>query len=62
MPATRTDFWQVKFEQNKARDKRVRRELRRLGWDVLTVWECQTKPARREWLIDRLIRFLEDDA
>jgi DNA mismatch endonuclease (patch repair protein) len=45
-PKSRLEFWSRKFEENKARDRRARRALRRQGWRVLTVWECQTeKPA-----------------
>ena len=55
-PATRKRFWLEKFEQNRARDRRNNRTLRRQGWDVLMVWECQTR--RPEWLRTRLREFL----
>ena len=55
-PATRKRFWFEKFEQNRARDRRNNRTLRRQGWDVLVVWECQTR--RPEWLKTRLREFL----
>jgi len=58
-PATRRAFWLSKFEKNVARDERVKRELRALGWRVLTVWECQTKPSKLQALERRLGRFLE---
>lgn len=48
IPRTNTDFWRRKIERNKRRDERVREELRRMGWGVLTIWECQLKPAVRE--------------
>ena len=38
-PATRRKFWLKKFADNKARDRRVNRELRRLGWRVIRIWE-----------------------
>lgn len=41
MPKSRVAFWRRKIETNRARDARVRRRLRRLGWKVVTVWECQ---------------------
>jgi len=44
-PATRAEFWRVKLEGNRARDARARRALRRRGWQVLVVWECQTRDA-----------------
>ena len=55
-PKSRTDFWLPKFERNRSKDKRNTRELRRLGWDVLTVWQCQTKLKDR--MKTRLTSFL----
>ena len=47
IPKTRTAWWRKKLEGNATRDKRQAAALRRLGWRVITVWECQTeKPAR----------------
>lgn len=42
-PKSRTAFWNSKFQNNIERDRRVRRELRRGGWSVLTIWQCQLK-------------------
>lgn len=41
LPRTRLRFWLTRFRENKARDLRVRRELQRLGWTVIEVWECE---------------------
>jgi DNA mismatch endonuclease (patch repair protein) len=51
-PKSNVDFWTEKFRQNVKRDSRNRRELRRLGWRVLVVWECEV--ARRVALTERL--------
>jgi DNA mismatch endonuclease (patch repair protein) len=40
-PKSRVAFWQEKFRSNVERDRRNARALRRLGWKVVTVWECQ---------------------
>jgi DNA mismatch endonuclease (patch repair protein) len=45
IPATNSGFWAQKFQRNQARDRRVSRALRSLGWCVLTVWECRIRPA-----------------
>ena len=45
VPKTRTSFWTQKFERNVERDAANTRLLTEQGWDVLTVWECQTKTA-----------------
>lgn len=59
-PASRVNYWQAKFERNVARDRANLRKLRREGWSVLVVWECQTKVARLQALERRLLRFLGD--
>lgn len=40
-PKTRTDFWQAKFDGTVERDRRNVDKLTRLGWHVITVWECE---------------------
>jgi DNA mismatch endonuclease (patch repair protein) len=57
-PATRVEYWNAKFARNVERDRRNLRRLRRLGWRVLVVWECQTRAAKRAALEARLARFL----
>ncbi len=40
-PKTHISFWENKFNNNIKRDKRKIKELKRLGWKVATIWECQ---------------------
>ena len=42
-PASNADYWNAKFARNVARFKEVKRELKRAGWRILTIWECQAK-------------------
>ena len=42
-PKTNTAFWRDKIARNKERDARKEAELRAGGWDVVTVWECETR-------------------
>jgi DNA mismatch endonuclease (patch repair protein) len=42
-PTSNISFWQNKLDKNIARDKRVRRELRNLGWRYLVIWQCEVK-------------------
>jgi DNA mismatch endonuclease (patch repair protein) len=42
-PATRAEFWKNKRQSNVERDKRNLKLLRKDGWRVLIVWECQIK-------------------
>lgn len=55
-PKSRLEFWGPKLEHNRTKDKRDKRALRALGWEVLTVWQCQTKS--RNQLESRLLSFL----
>jgi DNA mismatch endonuclease (patch repair protein) len=51
MPKSRKAYWTMRLNRNRRRDRRTLVALRRLGWDVLTVWQCQlsdqAKLARR---------------
>lgn len=41
-PKSNVEFWREKFSENVARDRIAVRELRRRGWQVLVIWECET--------------------
>ena len=54
-PKTNQSFWDEKFESNVARDRRKVTALRKLGWTVATIWECETEDDRRlEGLLRRI--------
>lgn len=59
IPAARRAYWVGKLRCNAVHDARNRRRLRRMGWRVLTVWECQLAPKRLTRTTQRLRRFLE---
>ena len=56
VPKRNRDFWLAKFESNRARDRRVAQRLRRMGYRVMTIWECQV--GNEEKLAARLSKFL----
>lgn len=57
MPTGNREFWQAKLEGNAARDLRHQAELKKLGWRVAVVWECETaNPVR---LLRRLARLVQ---
>jgi len=43
MPKTDTETWRKKFNANRLRDDRNREALNALGWQVVTIWECDLK-------------------
>src|SRR5262245_37583491 len=55
-PKSNIAFWSHKFRTNVVRDRRNRRRLRKLGWRVLVIWECEV--VDRPALTKRLRRAL----
>ena len=58
-PKSNVDFWKNKIKRNQERDQRVNRQLRDLGWNVITIWECQLKPKNRQFTLESLILTLD---
>lgn len=56
VPATRNDYWRPKLARNKERDAQARAALEGMGWEALTVWECEL--ADLESLATKLRGFL----
>lgn len=57
LPDTNKLFWKNKLGGNQLRDSKTQRELRKLGWSILIVWECELR--RLDRLVTRLEKFLE---
>ena len=57
-PKSRAEFWLPKFEKNIARDRLVTRTLRKAGWRVVRVWECQLSSNKAKRTIGRIERAL----
>lgn len=43
LPVANRSYWKSKIAGNQSRDLRNRTLLEELGWQVLTVWECQLR-------------------
>ena len=46
-PKTNPKFWQTKRMGNVERGRKNLRQLRKVGWKVLIVWECQVKDTKK---------------
>jgi len=57
VPATNAEFWQKKRSGNVVRDRVVRGELRKAGWTMLVIWECQVRDEPR--IAKRIQAFLQ---
>lgn len=55
VPKTRTQWWLDKINGNVARDKNAERELRKLGWKVISIWECYVKSLASDKYHEKLI-------
>lgn len=54
-----SDFWREKITRNIARDKKVTKELKELGWIVLRYWESDIKKDV-ETIVDDIQRKLRE--
>ena len=47
LPETRKDFWKQKVNGNIERYKRNKLDLKKQGWRVITIWQCERSEERR---------------
>lgn len=47
VPVIRAGFWKKKFQANMKRDRKAYSALKKSGWGVLVVWECQLRNFNR---------------
>lgn len=55
-PKSNREYWLAKIGGNRSRDKKHLSELKSMGWEVLTVWECELRD--REALTQKLTLLL----
>lgn len=58
LPKSGTDYWLEKIQQNRNRDARKEAELKDLGWEVLTIWQCDLADVDK--VEERIKAFLGD--
>lgn len=54
-PKTRQDYWKPKIERNTLNDLKNRKHLKKLGWKVLVVWECQLTKSKLDKTLSTLV-------
>lgn len=57
-PTTNGEYWKAKISRNIQRDAENYCILRQKGWEVIIVWECETKPDSRPILTQRVRQVL----
>jgi DNA mismatch endonuclease (patch repair protein) len=56
-PQSNSEYWNKKLDHNIARDKKNISILKKLGWRVLIVWECETKKKAQASLSRKILLF-----
>ena len=60
LPTTNKEFWIKKISETKNRDKKVIDELQLLGWNSLTIWQCEIKKRNINTLVEMIENFMMD--
>jgi DNA mismatch endonuclease (patch repair protein) len=56
-----SEYWIRKIKSNVARNRRVRRELRALGWKVIRAWEGEIN-SHVDRVAGRIVRIVRDSS
>jgi DNA mismatch endonuclease (patch repair protein) len=56
LPKSRLEYWEPKIAANRSRDRCSSRAIRRIGWDVLVIWQCELREIER--ILPRIRTFL----
>ena len=56
VPKTRTQWWTDKINGNKANDEKAVKALKKDGWKIIKVWECDLKPVKIEKTLISLLK------
>jgi DNA mismatch endonuclease (patch repair protein) len=56
VPKTRTEWWLNKINGNIANDMKALKGLKKDGWKIITLWECDLKPASLQKTLNSLLK------
>lgn len=59
VPQTRTDWWLNKINTNKVNDAKTVKALKKDGWKIITLWECDLKPEKVDKTLHSLLKTLQ---
>lgn len=55
IPKTRTLWWKEKIAGNKSRDRKNTELLRKAGWQVIEIFQCELKPKKSDTTLAKLL-------
>lgn len=56
VPKTRAEWWLSKINGNAANDLKKRSALKKEGWKIINIWECELKSKKLEKTLLRLLQ------
>ena len=59
VPKTRTEWWMNKITGNQRNDLVKKKELKKAGWNVIEVFECELKKDKLEKTVNKIINNIE---
>jgi len=62
VPKTRTEWWLNKINTNKDNDTKAIKALKKEGWKIIIIWECNLKPAKIEKTLASLLKKVEHNS
>lgn len=62
LPKSNQEYWIPKILGNAKRDKINAKKLKEMGWQTITVWECQLKSEKRERTLSKLYKRIIEQA
>jgi DNA mismatch endonuclease (patch repair protein) len=58
VPKTRTEWWLNKINSNITNDTKAVKALKKEGWKIINLWECDLKTVKVKRTFERLLRRL----
>jgi len=55
IPKTRTEWWTAKINKTIEKDSENETELRKMGWKIIIIFECELKPGLKEKTLNNLL-------
>jgi len=62
LPKTNTNWWKNKIKKTTVRDKKAIRELKKIGYNTLTVWECDLKSGKKTTTLEKLYKLITNES
>ncbi len=58
-PATNINYWLPKLKKNEEKDALAMKQIKKMKWRVLIVWECTLKADKKEKTFNRIAHFIK---